>query len=194
MMPRSFNLFRLVSLLGIAAAIALAVSAYRAGLLTSQDKMVNFVSGLGIFGPAAFFLIQVIQVVIPILPGGVSCLAGVLLFGPVYGFALNYLGICTGSLAIFMITRSYGRPALEKMFSQALIAKYDKWTAGDRFGKLFAAAIFFPFAPDDFLCALAGTTKMSIRRFIMIIFLGKIVSILLYSIFLETGWKMLMEV
>ena len=94
----------------------------------------------------------------------------------------------------FHDNRSYGRPALEKMFSPALIAKYDKWTAGDRFGKLFAAAIFFPFAPDDFLCSLAGTTKMSIRRFIMIIFLGKIVSILLYSIFLETGWKMFMEV
>lgn len=56
----------------------------------------------------------------------------------------------------------------------------------------FALAIFFPFSPDDFLCALAGTTKMSFRTFVLIIIFGKPVSIMLYSIFLQTGWNLLL--
>ena len=55
-----------------------------------------------------------------------------------------------------------------------------KWR--EKFDVLFAAAIFFPFAPDDLLCYLAGLTKMTSRRFLAIILLGKPVSIALYSL------------
>lgn len=48
-----------------------------------------------------------------------------------------------------------------------MIEKYDGWTQKDgKFLKLFALAIFFPVAPDDFLCYLAGTTKMTWKQFI----------------------------
>ena len=43
-------------------------------------------------------------------------------------------------------------------------------------------AIFFPCAPDDFLCMLAGLTKMSWKRFSAIILLGKPGSIAIYSL------------
>lgn len=48
--------------------------------------------------------------------------------------------------------------------------------------KLFAAAIFFPIAPDDLLCYLAGTTAMTWRQFLCVIVLGKPFSIALYSL------------
>ena len=69
-------------------------------------------------------------------------------------------------MAAFGISRVMGRPVLYKMFSEKLIQKYDSWTQKDsRFLKLFALAIFFPVAPDDFLCYLAGTTKMTWKQF-----------------------------
>ena len=51
-----------------------------------------------------------------------------------------------------------------------------------KFDKFFAVAIFFPCAPDDFLCMLAGLTKMSWKRFSAIILLGKPGSIAIYSL------------
>ena len=42
---------------------------------------------------------------------------------------------------------------------------------------LLHLAIFFPVAPDDFLCYLAGLTRMSLKKFSAIIFLGKPASI-----------------
>ena len=154
-----------------------------------------FISKFGYGGMAIFVLIQIVQVVIPILPGGISCLGGVIFFGPWLGFLYNYIGICIGSLAAFGISRMMGRPVLHKMFSEKLIQKYDSWTEKDsRFLKLFTLAIFFPVAPDDFLCYLAGTTKMTWKQFSLVILLGKPCSIALYSLGLTTAFRMIFSV
>ena len=196
-MTRSVNrtVFQAASLFGLLLCIAAAVWAWNAGLLTSQERMQAFVASCGAAGGLLFVAFQAVQVVVPVLPGGLGCLAGVVLFGPVMGFVYNYVGICIGSLMAFAVARSCGRPLLRLLFSEKLLAKYSSWTEqNNRFARLFALAIFFPVAPDDFLCYLAGTTSMTWRRFTAIILLGKPLSIALYSLGLTvlfqqiTGW------
>ncbi len=163
-----------------------AIYLYRQGAFSSTDSLQEVIANTGITGALLFFIMQVVQVVIPIIPGGVSCLAGVLLFGAWKGFILNYLGICLGSCIAFGISRYVGKDLLYRLFPEKLIMKYENWTEEqNRFTKLFAVAIFFPVAPDDFLCYLAGTTKMRWREFITIILLGKPLSIAVYSLGLQ---------
>ncbi len=162
--------------------ICLSVYLYQIGAFSSMDEVKALVERTGAAGELLFMLIQTVQVVIPIIPGGVSCLAGVLLFGAVKGFILNYVGICAGSIIAFFISRNIGRDVIYKIFSEKQIEKYNSWTEKqNRFTKLFALAIFFPVAPDDFLCYLAGTTKMRAYQFVLIILLGKPLSIAAYS-------------
>ena len=168
--------------LGFFLCVWLAVWAWKAGLLTDMHALQLYVNGLGWWAPAAFVLVQAVQVVIPILPGGIGCLAGAVLFGPWLGFLYNYIGICFGSLAAFAVARRCGRPLLEKMFSQKMLTKYQKWTGkGSKFTRWFALAIFSPVAPDDFLCYLAGTTSMEWKTFTTIIFTCKPFAIFAYS-------------
>ncbi|WP_308528049.1 VTT domain-containing protein [uncultured Oscillibacter sp.] len=184
-MTRSVNrtVFQAASLFGLLLCIAAAVWAWNAGLLTSQERMQAFVASCGAAGGLLFVAFQAVQVVVPVLPGGLGCLAGVVLFGPALGFVYNYVGICIGSLLAFAVARSCGRPLLRLLFSEKLLTKYSSWTEqNNRFARLFALAIFFPVAPDDFLCYLAGTTSMTWRRFTAIILLGKPLSIALYSL------------
>ena len=123
------------------------------------------------------------QVVIPILPGGVSCLAGVLIFGPVWGFVYNYIGISIGSILAFLLSKQYGRPVVRNIIGEKNYDKYIGWLSkGNGFDKAFAVAIFLPVAPDDLLCYIAGLTKMTLKKFTAIILLGKPGSILLYSL------------
>lgn len=75
----------------------LAVWSYQSGIFQSVETMQQFVNRFGMIGALIFVLIQIVQVVFPIIPGGISCLAGVLLFGAVPGFFYNYIGICVGS-------------------------------------------------------------------------------------------------
>ena len=184
-MTRSVNrtVFQAASLFGLLLCIAAAVWAWNAGLQTSQERMQAFVASCGAAGGLLFVAFQAVQVVVPVLPGGLGCLAGVVLFGPALGFVYNYVGICIGSLLAFAVARSCGRPLLRLLFSEKLLTKYSSWTEqNNRFARLFALAIFFPVAPDDFLCYLAGTTSMTWRRFTAIILLGKPLSIALYSL------------
>jgi len=158
-------------------------------LFTSQRALQDYIARFGAMGAVVFMVFQAVQVVFPILPGGLGCLAGVLLFGPWMGFVYNYIGICVGSLAAFLLAKYYGRPLLRSLFGERLLVRYEGWMAKGKFSALFALAIFLPVAPDDFLCYLAGTTPMPLRRFTAIILLGKPGAIALYSLGLTAAFR-----
>ncbi len=185
---------RLSTIIGITVMVLLAVYWYKLGLFTSREALQQYVEKSGALGAVLFVMIQIIQVVIPIIPGGVSCLIGVWLFGPFLGWLYNYIGICIGSIIAFLIAKQFGKPLMDKIFSQKLLKKYASWTdENSLFTKLFAIAIFSPIAPDDFLCYLAGTTKMRLKTFTIIILLGKPASIALYSLCLEAISKLILS-
>lgn len=170
---------------GILACAAFFAYGMQNGLFTSEKAMAEFLASLGMWGPAAFVGIQIVQVVVPIMPGGISCLAGVLLFGPVWGFVYNYAGICAGSVCAFFIARRLGMPAVERAAGNRKLGRYLNWMNSGAFDRLFAAAIFFPASPNDLLCFLAGVTRMRFRKFLLIILLGKPLSIAMYSMGLK---------
>lgn len=189
----SVQVTRWLPLLGFAGCVILGVWAWQSGVLTSQEAMEALVRRVGFWGPVIFTVIQAVQVVIPILPGAIGCVVGVIMFGPVWGFVYNYVGICAGSLLAFAVAKSYGRPLLPKLFHQKTIDKYDSWTKKGKFDLWFAIAIFLPVAPDDFLCYLAGTTPMSWRRYTAIILLGKPFAIAAYSVILSAAWTQVLN-
>lgn len=84
------------------------------GLFTSKEQLQMLISHAGYLGPALFILIQFLQVVFPIVPGGVTCLAGVFMFGPLWGFLYSYIGIIAGSFTNFYLARRYGETFVKK--------------------------------------------------------------------------------
>ena len=160
------------------------------GVFKSKESMEAFLKPLGLWAPLLFVVIQAVQVVLPILPGSIGCMVGVMIWGPVGGFVLNYLGICTGSVWAFLLSRKYGQPLVRSIASEKVYDRYIGWLdKGKKFDKCFALAIFFPVAPDDFLCYLAGLTNMTLKKFAAIIFLGKPLSIAFYSMGLYAAFN-----
>lgn len=175
-------LYNTITAIGIIATIALCIYGMKLGIFQSTGMLSEFILKTGHWGPIVFVLIQIVQVVIPIIPGGISIVAGVLIFGPVYGFMYNYIGIVIGSIINFLLARRYGKVFVQTIVSKRVYDKYIGWLdVGDRFDKLFAFAIFFPVSPDDYLCLLAGLTKMTFKKFTAIILLCKPFTILVFS-------------
>lgn len=192
--PIERTVLQAASAVGFLLCAAVAVWGWQSGVLTSQERLEALVASLGLAGALLFTVFQAVQVVVPVLPGGLGCLAGVLLFGPVWGFVYNYVGICAGSLLAFAVARNCGKPLLSLLFSERTIQRYGHWAEEkDRFARLFALAIFLPVAPDDFLCYLAGTTDMTWRRYTAIILLGKPFAIALYSLGLTALWQLIVH-
>ena len=85
-----------------------------------QDKMilVNYMKKFGFWAPGFFIFLQLFQVVFPVIPGGASCFAGVLAFGPLWGFIYNYIGLVIGSIISYLLSRKYGVKLVGKLFKK----------------------------------------------------------------------------
>lgn len=155
---------------------------YQTEILTDSAKMEVFVQSLGFFAPLGLLLLQMLQILLSFIPGGVTLAAGVVCFGAVRGFFLNYLGIVLGSCLNFWLARRFGTKIVQTLASEKLYEKTNHWLQHKRFDAAFAIAILLPFFPDDFLCMVAGLSPMRFRRFLQIILFCKPLSILLYSL------------
>lgn len=188
----SRKLINFISIIGLGLSITLTIYFINLGVFKDLNALRGLVGDSIILGPVIFIFIQILQVVIPIIPGGISTAAGVLIFGPYAGFIYNYVGICIGSIIIFLLGRRYGKPFILSMISDKTYNKYIGWLDNqNRFEKLFALAIFLPVAPDDALCLMAGLTNISMKRYTLIILIAKPLSIFLYSMALIYGGQYL---
>lgn len=180
-----------ISYAGIAVTIWACWKMYKMGAFTDPDVMINLVKGYGIWAPIIFMLIQIIQVVIPIIPGGITLAVGVMIFGPWWGFVYNYVGIVIGSFILFWLGRRYGMKLVEAFVSDKVMDKYMSKLDTKGWRTTFAIMILLPVAPDDALVLLTSLTKMKWREFFWIIVLCKPVTVAAYSFAMMFGMEWL---
>ena len=163
--------------------VAFIIYALKMNLLNDSDLLLKRIKSYGLIAPLIFLLIQIVQVVFPVIPGGASCLVGVLAFGPIEGFIYNYVGLTLGSIVSFFLSRNFGLPLINKLFQKETVDKYLKYIRTKKFEKVFFWGIFLPGAPDDLLCYIAGISGLTFLRFLFIILIGKPFTLIFYSLF-----------
>lgn len=142
----------------------------------------QFLTNIGVLGPFVFILVQIIQVIYPIIPGGLTCILGHALFGPLYGFIYNFTGVLTGSILSFLLARRYGEGFVKSFVSQKTYDKYIGYVNGGKtFEGFLVAAFVLPGFPDDFLCMVAGMSKMTLKKFFWITLISKPATLYLYT-------------
>ena len=72
----------------------------------SVESLQNYMKGFGIAAPLMLTLFQAVQVVIPVLPGYLGCVAGAIAFGSMTGFWCNYIGISLGSIIAYFLQKN----------------------------------------------------------------------------------------
>lgn len=157
---------------------------YKSGTFRDPDSFKEYINSLGYLGPVVLTVFQCVKVLYAVIPGTIGCIVGPMLFGPVGGFVCNYVGICTGSIFAFLLSRKLGFSLMRMIFTDKKIRSYKNWM--NRWTKHFHIflwiAIFLPISPDDFLCYFSGLTQMKFKRFLIIILTSKPITILVYSL------------
>lgn len=129
----------------IIACATLAIAGYRAGIFESVETLQAFIGSAGLWGPLIFMFIQALQVIIPMLPGFVTCIAGALIFGPIAGFIYSYIGVCIGSVAAFYLARRYGTSLVKKFVKEEPITNiFPGWKRVKSLILFFYLPYFFP--------------------------------------------------
>ena len=163
--------------------VVILAKAYLDGRFDSVETFQKYVAGFGLAAPLFLVAVQAAQVILPVLPGLFGCVVGTMMFGAVGGFWCNYIGISAGSIIAFWLARKYRSGLVSRMFPGEKYEKWATWAAGSKFYTvvLFLGMVL-PLFPDDYFCYFTGLTKMSTRKFVAIILLGKPWCILAYCI------------
>lgn len=158
-------------------------------ILNTPDALTRALKGHLILGSIGFLLLQIIQVVIPIIPGGVTTVVGFMAFGPILGFILNYVGIVIGSIILFLLTRRYGKPFILLFVDEKSFKHYEQKLASSTYETVFALNMASPISPADILVMVTGLSRMSFKRFLYIILICKPISIVAFSYFWIYGGR-----
>ena len=157
MKSKSKLILNILTIIGIVAVIFFIYFAVKERWFLDNEILLTKIKSFGLLAPLCFILIQIVQVVLPVIPGGASCLVGVMAFGAVGGFIYNYVGLVLGSICSFLLSRKFGMSIINKLFKEKDIK-------------------------NDLFCYISGITKMSLKKFTLIILIGKPLTLLVYSI------------
>lgn len=136
-----------------------------------------------LIGSIVFFLVQIIQVVIPIIPGGITTVVGFLTFGPILGLFLNVVGIILGSSLLFILVRKFGKPFVLLFIDDEKMVVYEEKLASKIYERIFILNMISPVAPADVMIMITGLSKISFKKFLLIIILCRPISMVVYSYF-----------
>jgi uncharacterized membrane protein YdjX (TVP38/TMEM64 family) len=139
----------------------------------SPEEFRSWVEGFGAWGPVAYVLALAAQVIVVPVPGTLFPPVGALAFGPWPALALSLVGLALGSALVFLIARRWGRPIAVRLAGEDRIQRYEAVFSAR--GSLLLWLVFLlPLLPDDAVCALAGLSAISFRRFMVIATVGRL--------------------
>lgn len=147
----------------------------------NKQKALKFVRSFGEYSVLIFVVLQMLQVMIPPLPGDVSGIIGGYLYGSILGTVYSTIGLVLGSCLAFGLARIYGLPFVEKALNPEKIKKYDHFMTHQ--GAMISFVLFLmPGFPKDFLCYIMGLSHMSWREFILVSTFGRLFGTVLLSV------------
>ncbi|MGS6446003.1 TVP38/TMEM64 family protein [Enterococcus hirae] len=175
---------RIIPIIGLLFFLVLIIYAYQHGIFRSTTSLQRFIQQFGEYAVVIFILLQIIQVIIPILPGGISSVAGLLMFGNGWGLLYSCIGLIIGEAIGFLLVRYYGVSFVQLILSPKKYQKFDQLLTQKTkdIKKVLCLNMLIPFAPDDLVCLVAGLTKISFKEYIQIVLLLKPWSVGAYSL------------
>lgn len=141
-----------------------------AGQAVIVEKMQDF----GIFAPLLFVLLQIIQVVIAVIPGGPVPIIGGILFGEWGALALCLAGFFLGTVLVYYLVQWIGRPLVDKFVSEKHFRKFDFLIEGKRLELLIFLVFLLPGLPKDVLTYLVSfNSKIKPMHLFLLTTLGR---------------------
>ena len=150
-------------------------------LIMDGPKLKAYLESFGYLSGAVFFIFQILQVVIFIIPGELIQAAGGYVFGTFLGTILSLLGIGVGSFILFSISHKYGRNFVEKFVSKDLQTKLENILSTRRKKLIVFILYLIPGMPKDCLVMICALTNMTSRDFITYSMIGRIPALFLSS-------------
>lgn len=144
------------------------------GILNNLDSIIeNILLGLGLWGPILACLLILIESILPIMPLAVFITLNFISFGHVLGFFISVVFTVLGCMLSFYIFRK----GLYNWFYKKIENKTKIENLMLRFSNISFGALVtilaMPFTPAFLVNIAAGLSKMSAKKYVYALILGK---------------------
>ena len=150
-------------------------------LTTDKHYLEGFIEQYPVYAPLIFISVQALQIIIFVLPGEVTQIAGGYLFGIWAGSLYSTIGAFLGTAIAFLLARLTGEVFIEMIISRE---KLDKWSyyLNHHQGLIPLFILFLtPGIPKDILSYIAGLTPIRFSTFVILTTIARIPGIILSS-------------
>lgn len=137
-----------------------------------RERVRAFLDSLGPLSFIGFIGLQTLQVVAAPVPGEVTGVMGGFLYGPLLGLLLSTIGLTFGSWINFALSKSFGRPFVDRFVSKKTLDKYD-YLMHHKGAFLVFVLFLIPGFPKDILCYILGLGHLTTREFLAISTVGR---------------------
>jgi uncharacterized membrane protein YdjX (TVP38/TMEM64 family) len=145
----------------------------------SLTQGMEWVSGLGVWGPVVFVLIYAISAIL-MLPGSVMTLGAGILFGLTQGIIIILIGATLGATIAFLVSRYLARDwVAEKIAGKEKYCAMDQ-AVGDEGWKIVLLTRLSPMFPFNVLNYAYGVTRVSLRDYFFASILGMLPGTVFY--------------
>ena len=129
---------------------------------------------------AGFIFLQIVQVIAAPIPGEATGFLGGFLYGPFLGILLNTIGLTIGSVIAFQLSRTFGRPAVDRLVDPKTMSRFD-FLLHHKGGFLVFLLFLLPGFPKDYLCYILGLGHLSLFEFTVIGATGRLLGTMMLT-------------
>ena len=159
-------------------------------MLASEEgrvKLESLVSGIveeNLFlGIGAFIMLQVLQVVVALIPGGLIQILGGVIFGGFWGTVLCIIGTLLGEVIVFYVVRWLGMPIVETIIDTKGIKKLSFLQDTKKCELAVFILFLLPMMPKDALTYLAPMTKIKPSTFFILSMVARSPALIISNVF-----------
>lgn len=147
----------------------------------NKERLLGFLNSLGPIAFIGFILLQIAQVVAAPIPGEATGLLGGFLYGPFLGVLLSTIGLTAGSYIAFSLSRTFGRPLVDRFVDKAVMNRFD-YLLHHKGAFLVFLLFLIPGFPKDYLCYILGLGHLSTKQFLLIGGAGRLFGTILLTL------------
>lgn len=140
-----------------------------------EDFIETALNSLGLWGPILGCFFIVIESIVPILPLFVFITLNFLSFGHFWGFIISWIFTCIGcSISFFLFRKKVQTWLYKRLKKHGIISKKSIDIINNLRLEQLAIIIAIPATPAFMVNILAGLSKMSYKKFIWALMIGKV--------------------
>lgn len=174
----------LILALSVAMIVGLTIALWKPLVNFAEDpeSLAIWIDSAGIWGPIIFMLLNTLQVLLAIIPGGPFEVAAGTLFGPWIGTLMCDVAMTAGGMITFLFVRKFGMKFIELFVDREKIESLKFLHSNDRYITILFLFFLLPGTPKDLMCYAVGLTDIKWTTWLGINFVGRFPAILLSAL------------